>query len=382
MKRKSPPKLIVVALDAFAKVNDPRIERCKKHPLMNVLVMALCSVIMSADGWDEIAFFAKLHAKWYRRFLPLPHGTPSADTFRRVFEVLKGPDLEAAMNAWTRAVSECFTGEVVAIDGKAIRGALGKAGLATPLHLLHVWATKQKLLLGQEAVAGAPGEVRAIPSMLRRINVKDAIVTTDANGCTKANTHAIREESAHFLLALKGNRGPIHKLIKDYFASHDDRPAPDGWSVSVTKSEKKAHGRLERRVVRATALPQELEKSAKGWCDLNTIVCIDRTREIDSQTTTERHFYITDLPPDAAVLSDAIRAHWSIENDLHWTLDVAFSEDSRKVRDQQSAANLALITRLALMMLKRCPERLSMKFKRKRALQDTDFLQAVLIGRF
>ena len=382
MKRKSPPKLIVVALDAFAKVKDPRIERCKKHPLMNVLVMALCSVIMSADGWDEIAFFAKLHAKWYRRFLPLPHGTPSADTFRRVFEVLKGPELEAAMNAWTRTVSECFTDEVVAIDGKAVRGALGKAGLATPLHLLHVWATKQKLLLGQEAVAGAPGEVRAIPSMLRRLNVKGAIVTTDANGCTQANTHAIRGESAHFLLALKGNRGPIHKLIKAYFASHDGRPAADERSVSETKSEKMAHGRLERRVVRATALPQELEEAAKGWCDLNTIVCIDRTREIDAQTTTERHFYITDLPPDAAVLSDAIRAHWSIENDLHWSLDVAFGEDSRKVRDQQSAANLALITRLALMMLKRCPERLSMKFKRKRALQDTDFLQSVLIGRF
>jgi predicted transposase YbfD/YdcC len=375
MKAKVVPYAVTIAFDSFAEVEDPRIDRTKHHPLMNVLVMALCGALAgSNNGWDELALFARTHLKWFATLLDVAHGAPSADTFRRVFEALEPRELEAALQRWIEAVSESFAGEVVAIDGKSLRAAINRAGKTTPLHLLHAWAVDQHLLLGQQRVEGAPGEVAAIPELLKRLRIEGAIVTTDANGCTKAVASAIRDAKADYVLALKGNRGPLHAKVKGLFAAAETRHFR---GMPTHRSKTKGHGRAEQRVVRAMLVPEGL---APEWRDLKTVVMIDRTRKLAGKTTTERHYYVASLEPNAEKLAHSIRAHWGIENNLHWMLDVAFAEDSRRIRDEQSAENYALVSRLALMMLKRSPEKLSIVLKRKKAGWEPDYLGRLLAG--
>ena len=369
------PHAIAVAFESFAVVEDPRIDRTKLHPLMNVLVMSLCGALAGANGWDELAEFAEAHSEWFATLFEMRHGTPSADTFRRVFEVLDPRELELALQRWVATVSESFAGDVVAIDGKSLKGAITKAGTTTPLHLLHAWAVGQHLLLGQQRVEGAPGEVAAIPELLKRLKIEGSTVTTDANGCTKAVTSAVRKAKADYVLALKGNRGPLHAKVEQLFAAAEERKFHD---MPTHRSKTTGHGRIEQRVVRALLLPEGLVSS--DWCDLKTVVMIDRTRQVTGKTTTERHYYIASLEPDAEKLAHTIRSHWGIENNLHWMLDVAFDEDSRRIRDERSAENYALVSRIALMMLKRSPERLSVNLKRKRAGWNRDYMTRLLAG--
>jgi predicted transposase YbfD/YdcC len=361
---------------ALGEVRDPRIDRTKLHPLFNVLVMALCGALTGVNGWDDLAFFAKVRRKWFAQMLDMPHGTPSADTFRRVFEALDPRELESALRTWVAAVAESFEGEVIAIDGKSLKGAIDRAGTTTPLHLLHVWATKQQLLLGQRLVAGAPGETSGILEVLKYLRIEGAVVTTDANGCTKNVTTAIREAKADYVLALKGNRGPLHKHVEERFARSE---ASNFRGVPTHRTKDEGHGRKEKRVVRVLSLADDASV-LEGWCDVRSAILIDRARTIAGKTTLERHYYISSLAPDAPRLAAAIRAHWGIENHLHWALDVAFDEDSRKIRDERAAENFALIARLALMMLKRCPDKVSIALKRKHAGWEPDYV-ATLIAR-
>lgn len=362
---------------ALGGVDDPRIDRTKLHPLFNVLVMALCGAIAGVNGWDELAFFAKTRREWFAQMLEMPHGTPSADTFRRVFEALDPRELEGALRAWVAAVAKSFEGEVIAIDGKSLKGAIERAGSTTPLHLLHVWATRQHLLLGQRLVDGAPGETSGILDVLKQLRIDGAIVTTDANGCTKKVTAAIREAKADYVLALKGNRGPLHKHVEERFARTE---ATNFRGVPTHRTKDKGHGREEMRVVRVLSLANDEASVLQGWCEVRSAVLIDRTRTIAGETSQERHYYISSLAPDAPQLAAAIRSHWGIENHLHWTLDVAFDEDSRTIRDERSAQNFALMSRLALMMLKRSPAKLSMPLKRKRAAWEPDYVAELIAG--
>ena len=373
MKRKPAPAVIEVALETFAEVEDPRIDRTKLHPLLNVLVMALSGALAGANGWDELALFARAHLAWFRTFLEAPHGAPSADTFRRVFEALDPLELDRALQHWVSRVSESFVGEVVAIDGKSLKAATQKAGSTTPLHLLHAWAAGQHLLLGQQRVGGAPGEVLAIPELLRRLRIEGAIVTTDANGCTKNVTAAVREAKADYVLALKGNRGPFYRRVVAMFQVAE---AGGFRGLHTDRAKTKGHGRTEERIVRA----MRLTEPPRGWADVRSVVMIDRTRSVAGKTTTRRAYYVTSLDTDAGVLAKAIRSHWAIENNLHWLLDVAFDEDSRRIRDERSAENWALISRLALVMLKRSSERLSIALKRKKAAWDPTYLARLLGG--
>lgn len=372
MTRKKTPVAIEFAIQAFAEVEDPRIDRRKLHPLINVLVMALCGSIAGANGWDELAMFARSQLSFFEEILDVAHGSPSADTFRRVFEVLKPRELEDALRRWVGAMAATFEGEIVAIDGKSLRAAIDRAGTTTPLHMLHAWAVGQHLLLGQQLVEGTPGEVSAIPELLQRISIEGATVTTDANGCTKTVTAAVRNAGANYVLALKGNRGPLHERVKELFDTAERRRFR---GVPAHRTKDEGHGRTETRTVRALPLAGE-----EGWQDMTSAVMIDRSRTVAGKTTTERHFYISSLPPDAARMSQAIRAHWGIENNLHWHLDVAFDEDSRKIRDERSAENFALVARLALMMLKRAPEKLSIALKRKKAGWEPGYLLRLIRG--
>ena len=259
---------------ALDEVGDPRIDRTKLHPLMNVLVMALCGAISGVNGWDELALFARTRQKWFAQALDMPHGTPSADTFRRVFEALDPRELEGALRTWVSGVAKSFEDEVVAMDGKALKGAIERAGSTTPLHLLHVWATQQHLLLGQELVAGAPGETAGILEVLKRLKIDGAIVTTDANGCTKKVTVAIREAGANYVLALKGNRGPLHKHVEELFTRAEAR----GFRrVATHRTDDDGHGREEKRIVRVLPLTRHADV-LDGWCDIRSVVLVGKHR--------------------------------------------------------------------------------------------------------
>jgi len=360
----------------FSGMDDPRIDRTKLHPLQNVIVMALCGAIGGCDGWEALEDFAECRADWFETFLDMPNGTPSADTFRRVFAALDPTDFEGRFRVWVRGFAKSLEGEVIAIDGKSLRGAVDRANKDNVLHLLHVWATEQHLLLAQCAVEGAPGEVQAIPELLKLIDVKGAIVTADANGCTAAVTKAIREGGADYVLALKGNRGRLHEHVE---AKFDAAAARAYRGIAKYRTEESAHGRIEQRTVRALALDEMYENAQVEWADLRTIVEIERVRTVGGETSTERQFYISSLPPEPKRIAKAIRAHWGVESSLHWCLDVGFDEDASRIRDHQAATNFATINRFALSMIKReTTTKRGVKAKRRIAGWDTQYLQRIL----
>jgi predicted transposase YbfD/YdcC len=381
MGRRWPPRSLELVVEHFRPLKDPRIDRTKLHPLENILVMTLSASICGAEGWDEIARFTEAREEWYATFLDMPGGTPSADTFRRLFERLSPVKFQECFRSWVAALAEDFAGEVVAIDGKTLRGAVEKAGKKTQLHMVHVWATTQNLLLAQRAVeGGASGEMAAIPKLLEVLDLEGAIITTDANSCTAAVTRAIIENKADYVLAVKGNRGRFHDHVVNAFAERE-RFAADSKHTAIDEG----HGRKETRVV-SVLEPKDWPWKTKNngkWAGLRTAARIERTREVvGGETSTEVQFFVSSLPPDAKRIGEAIRAHWSIENGLHWSLDVAFGDDRRRVRDARAAENLATIDRIALMLLKHAPVRterkLSVRMSRKVAAWDVAYTAQVL----
>jgi predicted transposase YbfD/YdcC len=377
-----PPRAVELILKHFEKLEDPRVERTKKHPLENLLVMALCGSICGADGWEDLALFAQARAEWFGGFLDLSNGVPSADTFRRVFSALEPRCFEACFRRWVAALCQGLAGQVVAMDGKAVRGALRQVqGALKPLHLLHAWAAEQQLLLAQLPVEGAPGEVRALPELIQALNLAGAVVTVDANGCTEAVARACHEAKADYVLALKGNRGPQRDYVRSLFApllrqrrrALRELLAP---ADSCALSREKQHGRHERR----WAWAFEPQSWPFCWPGLRSAVLLRRERSGGgARRKVEWHLYVSSLPADAERLAEVIRTHWSVENGLHWVLDVGFGEDRRRIRDAAGAENFALISRIALTLLKgETSAKAGIALKRKKAGWDSAYLLRVL----
>jgi predicted transposase YbfD/YdcC len=375
MTRKRKPPALESLLDAFEDIPDPRVARTRAHPLVNVLTMALFGTICGADGWEALELFAEARADFFRTFLDMPTGTPSADTFRRVFEALDPQAFQEAFRRWLKPLLENLEGQTVALDGKTLRGALAHAaGASGAFHLMHVWAVEQRILLAQKAVDGAPGEVQAAVELLKLLDLKGATVTADANSCTAAITTAVRETGADYVLALKGNRGALHKHVVQLFAD----AAQSGYrGVKRFESHDKGHGRIEYRVVRALPLGALPSRMKATWSDLNTAVLVERVRVADS-VSLDRAYYITSHTADPKLLASRIRAHWNIENQLHHCLDVTFAEDRRRIHDENGAQNFALMTRYALSLFKREPSKMSVAMKRRKATWSETFILDIL----
>lgn len=372
MRKPTPPALESL-LDAFAEIPDPRVARTRAHPLVNVLTMALFGTICGADGWEALELFAEQRADFFGRFLSMPKGTPSADTFRRVFEALDPKSFQDAFRRWLKPILDNLEGQTIAIDGKSLRGALAHAReQGGAFHLMHVWATGQRMLLGQKAVTNAGDEVGAALELLTVLDVRGATVTADANTCTTSIAAAVRQGGADYVFALKGNRGPLYNHVRHCFEEAEANGYRD---ASISESREEAHGRLESRVVRALGF--EPSAPSKKWTDLRTIVQVDRLRSAD-KLSFERSYYVTSIAPDAAQLATRIRDHWKVENELHYCLDVTFDEDRRKIRDENGAQNFALVTRYALAMLKREPSKMSVAMKRRKAAWGDTYLLDVL----
>jgi predicted transposase YbfD/YdcC len=372
------PKGIDLILEHFAELPDPRIDRTRRHPLINVIVMSLCGAICGADGWEALEMFAETREAFFRSFLDLAGGTPSADTFRRVLSALDPRAFEAAFGRWVQAFTGSLVGETVAVDGKTLRGALAHASEGGPFHMVHVWATSKHILLGLRAVAGAPGEVAAVIEMLQTLALNGAVVTADANSCTAAVTETCRAAGADYVLALKGNRGTLHRQVKQVFAQAESKGFR---GVDRFASHDEAHGRIEHRIVRALPIDKVPLTSQAPWADLHSVIQVERTRVVKERMSVERFYYISSMAAKAEDFSRRIRGHWSIENQLHHCLDVSFDEDQRTIRDPIGAQNFALISRYALVLLKRETSRkMSVAMRRRRAAWEHEYLLQVLVA--
>ena len=360
----------------FRPLKDPRVAGRTRHLLFDIIVLAICGVISNCDNWPDIALFAQKRQAWFRRFLRLPHGVPSHDTFERVFAALDPRAFERCCLAWLRDVAGLVGAGHIAIYGKALRGSAGSP--LGPLHLVSAWATQARLTLGQVAADGKSNEITAIPKLLELLDLEGALVTIDAIGCQKKIAQQIAAGGGDYVLVVKANQGHLLEDIQQTVARALDGELPAG-AVRTHTTREQGHGRSEERscvVVRHVAGLRDRQ----AWPRLTTVGMCRRERTADGRSSTEVCYFIGSRRMAARRYAQALRGHWGIENNLHWQLDVSFHEDASRIGNRHGAANFALLRRLALALLKQHPRKDSIARKRKAAALDTEFLAETLAG--
>ena len=334
-------------VSVFDDLPDPRMDRCKEHRLTDLLVIGVCTLLVGGEGAYDMADFGRSREEWLRTFLPLPNGIASHDTFNRVFQLLDPVVFAEAFALWTQGLREHLDREVVALDGKAVRRAM-EAGQSAR-HMVSVWATENGLTLGQSLVAEKSNEITAVPALLRQLELAGCIVTADALHCQKETAREIIEADADYVLALKGNQGTAHEEIKAYLDDAVERRDP---GLAALTTVEKGHGRLEtRRYWQSEAIDWFADRAE--WPGLRSVGLVEATREIGDKVSVERRYYLSSLPQDVALFAKAVRAHWAIENQCHWVLDVVFREDQSRARSGHAIANLGILRRLALNILRK-----------------------------
>jgi predicted transposase YbfD/YdcC len=373
------PKLKELFAPYFVKVTDPRLERTKRHTLLDIIILALCATLGGANGWADIERFGKAKLAFFRQFLHLPNGIPSHDTFGRVFALLDPAALLVSIQEWLEALGRVVGQEVVAIDGKTLRGSFDTAADKHPLHLVSAWATEARLVLGQVAVDAKSNEITAIPQLLALLDLRACIVTIDAIGCQKEIAAAIRAQEADYVLAIKDNQPTLHQSVHEAFVAHADADFADP-TLRRLKTVERGHGREETREYVIASPPRELT-GAGEWKDVRSIGLVMRTRVVDGEISEEVVYYLSSLPPKVKTFARAVRGHWGIENRLHWSLDVTFAEDQNRVRKDHGPANLGMLRRLALSILQQdTSSKDSLRGKRLIAGWDEDRLLKILAG--
>jgi predicted transposase YbfD/YdcC len=362
--------------DVFADLPDPRRDtRNKLHDLTDIVVIATCAVIGGAESWEGIAEYGRTKAAFFGRFLPLENGIPSPDTFERVFAKLDPIAFAAAFGGWMAAACESTGLIPIAIDGKSARAA--KRDTATGcLHVVTAWAAENRLVLGTASVADGSNEIAAIPELLRTLDLAGALVTIDAAGCQVENARIIRERKGHYLLAVKDNQPTLRATVEAVF----DRACEadfEGERYDGHASAEDGHGRHEERYVSVVRAPEGLPPE---WPDVAAVVQVNREREVGGVRTTTSHYYLSSYRGTGAEFAGWVRGHWGIENGLHWVLDVVFREDRSRIRAKHAGANLALIRRVAVSLLRRAPGKGSGVTKRLKAGWDDSYLLQVMQG--
>jgi predicted transposase YbfD/YdcC len=360
----------------FDDLPDPRrVTRNKLHRLTDILTIATCAVIAGAESWEAIAEYGRTKADFFRRFLPLDNGVPSPDTFERVFAKLAPGAFSRAFGRWMAAACEATGLVPVAIDGKSARAA--KRDTATGcLHVVTAWAAENRLVLGTAAVPDGSNEIAAIPELLRALDLAGAIVTIDAAGCQVENARIIREQQGHYLLAVKDNQPSLRAAVEAVF----ERACETDFVGIKTDGHERAedgHGRHEERYVTVIYDPPGLPPD---WPDVAAVVLVNRERESGGERAGTAHYYITSYSGTGAEFGGWIRGHWGIENGLHWVLDVVFREDRSRIRAENAGANLAMVRRVAVSLLRRAPGKGSGVTKRLKAGWDESYMQQVLQG--
>jgi predicted transposase YbfD/YdcC len=364
----------------FNDLEDPRMERTKHHQLLDIIAIAICGVICGADSWVDLELFGRSKEEWLKRFLSLPNGIPSHDTFGRVFALLDPAKFAQCFTSWVKAVSQLTQGQVIAIDGKALRRSHDRANGKSAIHMVSAWASANHLVLGQLKVDDKSNEITAIPELLEVLELSGCIVTIDAMGCQKDIARQIVEQGADYVLALKENQGQLYREVIDTFKSGLGS-AFEGLQHDFYQTVGKGHGRIETRQCWVVSEPEVLEYlNEKGaWAGLSSVAMVRSKRVVGDEESVESRYYISSLQGEARQLLEATRTHWEIENCVHWVLDIAFNEDDSRVRQGHAPQNLAVVRHLALNLLKmEQTSKGGVKARRKRAGWDEDYLLKVL----
>jgi predicted transposase YbfD/YdcC len=352
----------------FSQVKDPRRDLLKLHKLNDILLISTLAVICGANTWKDIETFAISKEEFLQTFLELPNGIPKLDTYRRVFAAIDSQCFETCFIEWVNSFVTLHDKEVVAIDGKTIRGAKSH-GKKSPIHMVSAWASEQNIVLGQVKTQEKSNEITAIPELLNILSLENTVVTIDAMGCQKEIATAIIKKDADYILAVKENQKNLYQNIQDEFRF--------GKNIAFSSSQDLDHGLIETRVC-SIVTDFQFIKPVNKWENLTTVVKIHSTREFknsDKLKETATRYYISSLKTSAEYFQKAIRAHWGVENKLHWTLDVAFSEDASRKRIGNSAQNFSLITKIALNLLKNeKTAKQGVKGKRFKAALDNQYL--------
>ncbi|ACK73737.1 transposase ISAs1 family protein (plasmid) [Gloeothece citriformis PCC 7424] len=387
------PKITIE--DYFGELEDPRIERTKKHKLIDIITITICAVICGADSWIDIEVFGKCKYKWLKKFLELPNGIPSHDTFGRVFSLLNPEHLQQIFLKWIQSISSFTQGEIVAIDGKTLRHSYDRSKDKPALQMISAWATTNGLVLGQSIVDEKSNEITAIPDgqltvrratahscphLLKVLSLSGCIVTLDAIGCQKEIVKQITEQDADYVITLKKNQGGLYERVENLFKKALMSNF-EGFIKSEYKVKDEGHGRQEVRYYQMLSNVAEEIDPDWQWLNLNSIGYVEylRVENGTDKTSLERRYFISSLNNNIKLFASSVREHWCIENQCHWILDVQFNEDDSRIRKDNAPANMAILRHLALNLLKQEKTlKVGVKAKRKKAGWDENYLLKVL----
>lgn len=362
----------------FNRLSDPRKDN-KRHKLIDIITISICAVICNADNFNHIAEFGRAKYQWLKKFLELPHGIPSADTFERVFARINPDEFKKCFIEWIQAISQLIKGEVVAIDGKTLRRSHDKSNGKSAIHMVSAWACANGLVLGQVKTEEKSNEITAIPKLLKMLEIEGCIVTIDAMGCQKNIADTVIEKKADYIFSLKGNQSRLHDDVRLFFQDGIKNNFKD-IPVETYETVDAEHGKIEVRKYWTTSDIDWLQRK-ENWKELKTICMVQRERQFKNKAEFETSYYIGSIENDAELFANAVRSHWKIENSLHWVLDVTFREDESRIRKDNAPENFAVLRHIALNMIKKeTSVKKSIKSKRLRAGWDNNYLLKVLKG--
>lgn len=367
----------------FEELSDPRMERTKKHRLLDIVLLSICAVIAGAEGWEDIEEFGKQKMEWLKRFLELPNGIPSHDTISRVFRLIKPAEFRKCFLSWTQSLQEKLGLKQVAIDGKTLRGSHDRRSMKGALHVVSAWCTENNLVFGQEAVGEKSNEITAIPKLLELLDLKGAIVSIDAIGCQKAIAQQIVNAEADFVLSVKDNQPKLHTALHEHFLEIFETEELAAAGVRKLIRHDNSHGRTVERQYFIAPVPdtEAWAEFRAAWPGLRSIGMVITLSTRDGKETSGVRYYITSLEPRVKQFAQAVRSHWGIENSLHWVLDVSFGEDHSRIRKDHAPENFGLLRRLALTLIQRDRSPGSVRRKRKRAAWNDKELLKIILGK-
>jgi predicted transposase YbfD/YdcC len=361
---------LVITKD-FNSIDDPRVDRNKIYPLINIVFIVFCGTLAGLSSWEEFHDFSISRLNFFKKILDFSSGVPSASTIRRVFCLLDPQQFQKCFLTWVNLIDKHCQSEVVAIDGKALKSIYNDSTGKSPMHFMHAWATDQNILLAQRKFKELSQEPVEAISLLDMFDIKNRTITADAVFCTTKILEKIKRKEGNYLIRVKANRGILYKNIVENFIENDT-------VEKYAMTEEKNKGRQEKREISIIAPNSKIKKN-KQWTGLSWLIKIKRQRECNGKTESEIGYYITDLHESPEKILEKIRKHWYIENKLHWELDVVMEEDGSRIVEENGRENLATIKRWALILLKREPSKKSMKRKQKMASWDEDFLAKLLL---
>jgi predicted transposase YbfD/YdcC len=366
----------------FNNIEDIRIERGKKHKLIDIITISICAVVCGADGWIDIEMYGIARKKWLEKFLELPNGIPSHDTFARVFSQINPDEFNKSFLSWIKGISKITAGEIIAFDGKQSRNSGDGKNDQGVINTVSAWAVSNRLVLGQKKVEGKSNEITALPELIQILDLAGCIVTIDAMGCQREIIKKIVEKDADYVIAVKKNQPTLYEQVKQLFKQAIETQGKD-LNMSTFNSRELNRGREEiRNYLMITDVAGQIDPLQK-WTNLTSIGMVESVRVVDKKTSVETRYFISSLENDAQKLAEAIRGHWSIENSLHWVLDVAFQEDNSRIRKNNAPANFVVLRHIAVNIISQNKSRkLSVRSKRFLATLDeeysTELLEAIL----